>query len=317
MDDEAIPMSAFVTPFGQFQWRYMAFGLRNAPGTFQRLVQRVLLGLDKFTAAYLDDILIFSDSWQDHLAHIREVLKRIKSAGLTLKRKKCVFASAIVEYLGHTVGLGTVAPRMQKVEAILNFPRPADRKQLRSYLGLAGYYRKFIPHYAHIAATLTNLLRKNASFKWSEETEAAFLDLKSRLASRPILRPPDFTLPFAVAVDASDIAIGAVLFQTIDGIEHPVCYYSRRLNVHQHNYSTVEKEAFALLMAMRNFGVYFDNKPVTVYSDHSPLQFLHKMANHNQKLLRWALELQQFSMTIVHRPGSKNLIPDILSRPSS
>ena len=179
------------------------------------------------------------------------------------------------------------------------------------------YYRKFIPHYAQIAATLTNFLKKGAQFVWTEEAEAAFLDLKSRLASKPILRPPNFDVPFAVAVDASAIAIGAVLFQTIEQTEHPVCYYSKRLNSHQQNYSTVEKEAFALLQAARTFGIYFDTKPVTVYSDHSPLQFLHKMANHNQKLLRWALELQQYNITIVHRPGSKNLLPDILSRPSS
>ena len=152
----------------------MPFGLRNAPGTFQRLVQRVLLGLEGFTAAYLDDILIFSDSWQEHLTHIQEVLSRIRRAGLTLKRAKCTFASAVVEYLGHTVGLGKVAPRQQKVEALLKFPRPMDRKQLRSFLGLAGYYRKFIPHYAQIAATLTNFLKKGAQFVWTEEAEAAF-----------------------------------------------------------------------------------------------------------------------------------------------
>ena len=146
--------------------------------------------------------------------------------------------------------------------------------------------------------------------------DKAFLDLKSRLASKPILRPPDFERPFSVAVDASDVAMGAYLFQTVDNIVHPICYYSKRLNVHQQNYATVEKEAFALLSAVRVFNIYFGSHPVTVYSDHSPLQFLSKMSNHNQKLLRWSLELQQYNLNIVHRPGKENLIPDILSRPS-
>lgn len=161
------------------------------------------------------------------------------------------------------------------------------------------------------------MLKKGTKFVWDIEAEAAFLDLKSRLASRPILRPPDFSRPFSIAVDASAVAIGACLFQEIDDIEHPVAYYSKKLNTHQQNYSVVEKEALALILATRTFSVYLDANVVTVYSDHSPLQFLHRMANHNQKLLRWALELQQYSLSIKHRPGSRNWIPDILSRPSS
>lgn len=316
MDDASIPVSAFVTPHGQFQWRYMPFGLRNAPATFQRLVQRVLSGLESFTGAYLDDIIIFSTSWADHLEHIQLVFERIRSAGLTLKRAKCIFATAEVEFLGHKVGLGKVEPRRQTVKALLDFPKPTNPKQLRSYLGLAGYYRRFIPHFAEVAACLTNLLRKGVKFVWTEQTQRAFLDLKSRLASRPILRPPDFDLPFIVAVDASNVAIGAYLCQQVEGLEHPVCYYSKRLNTHQQRYSTVEKEALGLVLAVRVFSPYFGAQPVTVYTDHSPLQFLQRMSNYNQKLLRWALELQQYNLNIIHRPGKLNLIPDILSRPA-
>lgn len=131
------------------------------------------------------------------------------------------------------------------------------------------------------------------------------------------MRPPDFSLPFSLAVDASDVAVGACLFQVIDGMEHPVCYYSKRLDIHQRRYSTIEKEAFALLSATRTFSVYFGSQPVVVFTDHSPLQFLHKMANYNQKLLRWSLELQQYNLSIRHRSGKNNLLPDILSRPPS
>jgi hypothetical protein len=160
MDEEAIPISAFVTPHGQFQWKYMPFGLRNAPATFQRLVNRVLKGLELFTGAFLDDIIIFSDSWSDHLKHIQLVFDRIRAAGLTVKKSKCVFATAEVDFLGHKIGLNKVEPRRQTVQALLDFPRPNNQKQLRSYLGLAGYYRKFIPHFAQLAVSLTNLLKK-------------------------------------------------------------------------------------------------------------------------------------------------------------
>ena len=274
-----------------------AFWPSKCPRTFQRLVRSVLAGLETFTGAYLDDIIIFSDTWDDHLKHLELVFKSIRQANLTIKKAKCIFASAQVEYLGPVIGLGKVAPRSAKVDAILNFNRPTDKKQLRAFIDITGYYRKFIPHFAQIAVCLTNLLRKNNKFVWTEREETAFLDLKSRLASRPILRPPDFTLPFALAVDASDVAVGVNRFQIIEDVEHPICYFSRRLNAHQQRYSTVEKEALALLLATRNFSIYFGAHPVTVYTDHRPLQFLKNMANYNQKLLRWSLECSNTSCT--------------------
>lgn len=317
LDEESIPLSAFVTPFGHFQWKVMAFGLRNAPATFTRLVSRLVHGLDSFCAAYLDDILIFTDgTWQDHLKHLRIVLTRIRNAGLTLNVNKCVFGVAEVDYLGHRIGLGQVKPSEKKVQALLDFPLPTNRKQLQSYLGLAGYYRKFLPNFSQIVSKLTDLLKIGVKFEITPEAEKAILDLKSRLATRPILRPPNFELPFCLAVDASNVAVAASLFQVIDGVELPICFFSRKLDKHQQNYSTIEKEAFALLLAVRTFSVYFNSTPVTVYTDHNPLVFLHKMANHNQKLLRWSLELQQFNITIIHRSGKDNFFPDLLSRPS-
>lgn len=316
LDDDSQPLTGFVTPFGQFQWKVMCFGLRNATATFSRLVSKLTRGLEEFAAAYVDDVLIFSDSWENHLKHLRAVFERIRSAGLTLNKDKCTFAVAEIDYLGHRIGLGKVQPLEQKVNAMLCFPRPTQRKQLQSFLGLAGYYRKYIPHFAEISAKLTDMLKKGAKFQWTPEAEQAFIDLKSRLASRPILKPPDFNSPFQLAIDASSIAIGAMLFQTSQEIEHPICYFSRKLDKHQLHYSTVEKEALALLLAVRTFSVYFGSTPVRVYTDHNPLVFLHRMAGHNQKLLRWSLELQHYNLEIVHRAGKDNLIPDILSRPS-
>ena len=144
------------------------------------------------------------------------------------------------------MGLGRVQPRAKKVQAVLDFPAPTNRRQLQQFLGLAGYYRKFVPHFAHISAALSDLLKKGTKFVWTTEAERAFLGLKSRLATQPILRPPDFGQPFSFAVDASDVATGAVLFQKVYGIEHPICYYSKKLDYHQNRYSTVEKEALGI-----------------------------------------------------------------------
>ena len=252
---------------------------------------KLLKGLERFCVGYLEDIIIFSDTWEDHLRHLKIVFTRIREAGLTLNKKKCEFAVAELDYLGHHVGLGKVTPRQQKVEALLKFPRPTTRKQLQSFLGLASYYRKYIPHFADLSANLSDMLRKGVRFVWSEPAEKSFLDIKSRLASQPVLVPKNFSEPFIIAVDASDIAIGAAQLQERDGLEQPICFLSRKLNAHQRKYSTVEKEALALLIAVRTFSVYFGSAVVTVYTDHSPLQFLEHMAPHNAKLLRWSLEL--------------------------
>ena len=169
---------------------------------------------------------------------------------------------------------------------------------------------------AQLSSCLTDMLRKGHAFVWNETTDQAFLEIKSRLASQPILRPPNFALPFSVAVDASERAIGAVLFQEIDGLQHPICYFSKTLDIHQRKYATAEKECLALILAVRTFSVYFGTQSTVVYTDHSPLQFLQRMSNYNQKLLRWAIELQQYNLVIRHIPGTKNWLPDLLSRPS-
>jgi len=173
-----------------------------------------------------------------------------------------------------------------------------------------------VPHCAHISSALSDLLKKGTTFVWTAEAERAFLDLKSRLATQPILRPPDFAQSFSLAADALDVATGAVLIQEVDGIEHPICYYSKRLDCHQKRYSTVEKEALGLILAGRTFSVYFGSAPDRMYTDHSPLQFLRRMSTHNQKLLLcWSLEHDQYNLDVRHRPGKENILPDLLSRP--
>ena len=203
--------TAFTTPFGLFQFTRMPFGLQGAPATFQRMVDRVLNGLNDFSSAYIDDVIVFSRTWDEHLGHLGTVLRRVQQAGLTVKRKKCQFGTAECVYLGHVVGSGEVCPEAAKIDAVKNFEQPATKSQVRSFLGLTGYYRKFIPGYATVAVPLTDLTRKAKpnQVPWSPECSTAFIRLKQALCSSPVLKSPDFEKTFILQTDASDRGVGA------------------------------------------------------------------------------------------------------------
>ena len=316
LTDRAKEISAFVTPDGLYQYRVMPFGLKNAPATFQRLINHVVSGLEG-TDAYIDDGIISSDEWKQHLVQIRAFFDRLTEARLTVNLLKSEFCQACVVFLGHVVGQGVVRPVAAKVEAIMNFPVPTNKKELMRFLGVAGYYRKFCPNFSEVVSPLTNLLCKNMKFSWSCHCEQAFQKLKAILQSTPVLMAPNFHKAFKLAVDASDIGAGGVLLQEdSQGIDHPVCYFSRKFNKHQRNYSTVEKETLALLLSLQQFEVYVSasSLPVVVYTDHNPLVFIHKMKNKNQRLLRWSLALQEHVLDIKHIKGKDNVIADALSR---
>ena len=236
---------------------------------------------------------------------------------LTINLAKSEFGCAQVIYLGHIVGQGQVKPVNAKILAITDFPTPNCKRQLMRFLGMAGYYRKFCPNFSAISEPLTQLLKKNAKFEWSDQCQRAFDKLKAILTSAPVLSAPDFNFPFKVAVDASDVAAGAVLLQEgDDGVDHPVCYFSRKFNNCQRNYSTIEKECLSLILALQHFEVYVtaSNLPIVVFTDHNPLTFLHKLMGKNQRLIRWSLMLQEFNLDIKHIKGKDNLIADCLSR---
>ena len=211
--------------------------------------------------------------------------------------------------------MGRIEPRERKVEAILNFPRPNSKKTLYSWVSLASYFQRFLPNFAHIVSVLTDLLRKTVHFHWLEKAETAFVKIKQKMASSPILITPHFDLQFLVACDCSNVALGACLFHIIDDIEYPICYISQKLNNHQRNYSTIEKECYALFVAVRRFSVYFGSSHVLVYTDHNPLVYLATMSLTNQKLMRWRLQLQEYDLEIVHHQGKQNILPDMLKRP--
>lgn len=319
LTSRASDISAFVTPDSFLQYSVMAFGMRNAPATFQRLVNRVLSGVPKCNA-YLDDLVVYSSDWPEHIALLRTVFERLQEGSLTLNLAKCEFGQATITYLGKEVGHGQVRPIEAKVTAISEFPAPATRRELRRFLGMAGYYRSFCKNFSTIAQPLTSLLSPSRTFLWSTECEHAFNAIKDLLCNAPVLAAPDFDSAFKLDVDASYVGAGAVLIQGgKDGIDHPVCYFSRKFNKHQLNYSTIEKEALALLMALQHFDVYVGSSisPVTVFTDHNPLVFLSRMYNQNQRLMRWALIVQGYNLIIKHKRGVENVIADALSRVAS
>lgn len=294
----------------------MPFGMKNAPATFQRMINHLIKDLEG-CKAYIDDVIIFSDNWEDHLQRIHAFFTRMAQANLTINLVKSEFAQAHVMFLGHIVGQGQVKPVMAKVEAINDFPVPTSKKELMRFLGMAGYYRRFCKNFSDVVSPLTNLLAKKAKYVWSEKCQVGFDRIKSILMTSPILTAPNFDAEFKLAVDASDMGAGAGLLQTgDDGIEHPVCYFSKKFNKHQRNYSTVEKEPLALLLALQHFEVYVtaSNSPLLVYTDHNPLTFIHKMKNKNQRLLRWSLFLQEYNVIIRHIRGKDNVLADALSR---
>ena len=266
---------------------------------------------------YIDDAVIYSDTWEEHLQRIRAFLDRLAQANLTVNLAKREFAQAYVIYLGHVVGQGHIMPKNAKIQTILDYPIPTTKKEVRRFLGMAGYYRKFCNKFSDIAVPLTNLLGKGAKFVWSEQCQTAFDKVKAVLVNAPVLVAPDFDKPFNVAVDASDVGVGAVLIQEdSQGIDHPVSFFSKKLDKHQQKYSTIEKEALALVLALQHFEVYVtsDQFSLEVFTDHNPLTFLHKMKNKNQRLLRWSLYLQEYDLNIKHIPGKENLVADALSR---
>ena len=317
LSQESREKSAFATPYGLFQFNVMPFGLQGAPATFQRLVDKVLQGCEEYADAYFDDVIDFSETWKAHLVHLREVLTRLRAANLTLRGRKCKFGVSECVYLGHRVGNGMIQPEQSKVDAVRNMVRPGTKKQVRKFLGLTGYYRRFIPNYATIAAPLSDLTRKSLpkSVIWTVECERAFQQIKDCLCSSPVLYNPDFDREFFVQTDASDRGCGAVLGQTDqDGCEHPVAYFSRKFLPREEKYSAVEKECLAIKCALQAFRIYLLGKRFTVYTDHRSLMWLDRLRDTNPRLTRWSLALQPYSFEVIHQAGTDNTNADALSR---
>ena len=262
----------------------MPFGLCNAPATFQRLMQVVLAGLEWSSCfVYIDDILVASKTFEEHLSHLKEVFSRLRKAGLRLKPKKCSFLCDKVVYLGHVISKEGIAPDPTKVQKVRNFPVPTDVSKLRQFLGLASYYRRFVPAFAKIAASLHSLTKKNSTICWTTACDNAFCKLKELLCDAPVLVYPCFgpSEEFIIETDASTVGLGAVLVQKQpDGTVHPITYVSRSLQPAERNYGISELETLGLVWAIKHFRPYILDYPCTVYMDHAACLSL--LSSHNQ-----------------------------------
>ena len=255
---------------------------------------------------YLDDIIVFSPSFPEHLNQLAEVLQQLRKAGLKLKAKKCEFARREVLYLGHVVSAMGVKPDPSKTRAVATYPVPSDVKELRQFLGLANYYRRFVQDYSWIAEPLHQLTRKTAKgFHWNSNCQEAFDELKQQLTNPPILTYPDFSLPFILHPDASAGALGAVLSQVKSGKEHVISYWSRQLNKSERNYATIEREALAVVAAIKEFYPYLYGFSFKLMTDHNPLISLKGLKDFGGRLSRWMIFLQQFHYTMVYKPGKQ------------
>uniref|UniRef100_A0A3B1KDF6 Gypsy retrotransposon integrase-like protein 1 n=1 Tax=Astyanax mexicanus TaxID=7994 RepID=A0A3B1KDF6_ASTMX len=308
--------TAFATPSGLWHYTVLPFGLHGAPATFQRLMDVVLRPHQSFAAAYLDDVIVHSETWGEHLAHLHKVLSAIHQAGLTANPRKCHLGLTEAAYLGYRIGRGLLRPQQQKVDAVSSWPTPRNKTDVRAFLGLASYYRRFVPHFATLATPLTALLKKDQpdEVQWSEDAQAAFAALKKCLTSEPVLRNPDFNLPFILHTDASDTGLGAVLVQEFHGEEHPILYISRALNPAEKRYAALEREALAIKWAVEELRYFLTGRQFTLVTDHAPLQWVSKHKDTNARVTRWFLALQEFSFQVRHRPGVAHADADGLSR---
>ncbi|KAJ9528913.1 hypothetical protein QJQ45_000477 [Haematococcus lacustris] len=304
---------------GQFQFKVLCFGLTNAPATFQRAMNNVFRPLiNKSVLVYIDDILVMSNSAEEHVQHLREVLQLMRQHKLYAKRSKCEFNKTELTFLGHIVGEHGIAVDPAKVKVVREWHVPRNLKDLQAFLGLANYFRRFIPNFSAIAAPLTDLTSKTAAaqFDWKKFGEAhlkAFNGLKDALCSAPVLALPDFTKPFVVCTDASLVGTGAVLLQ--EG--RPIAYTSKKLSPPETRYSTGDQELLAIIRAVREWRCYLDGAvDVTIQTDHNPLIYLQTQPNLSRRQVRWMEELSRYKYEIKYIPGATNVADPISRNPA-
>jgi hypothetical protein len=310
---------AFSTPDGLKQWKVMPFGIANAPATFQREMQRVLKErLDVSVLVYIDDILIFSRDAEEHAGHVEWVLNQLRVHGYYANPDKCEFFQSEVNFLGHVISAGGVAVQQHKVDAIAQWPRPQCVSDVRRFLGLTGYYRRFVAGHSSISAPLSDLTCKDTPFIWGEKEEAAFEQLKAALASAPVLVTPDNSKPYVLHTDASGYAVGASLSQMTDRGLQPVAFMSKKMNAAQRNYSVHEWELLAVMEALKAWRCYLYGSatPIDIHTDHHSLQWINTQPNLSARQCRWVEQLQDYSFKIQHLSGDKNVVADALSRRS-
>ncbi|KAK1595675.1 hypothetical protein QYE76_018377 [Lolium multiflorum] len=303
--------TAFKTKFGLYEWLVMPFGLTNAPSTFMRLMNHVLREfIGKFVVVYFDDILIYSRNESDHTIHIRHVLQVLRDNQLYGNLEKCTFCKDKVIFLGYVVSQHGVEVDESKIEAIQNWPTPMNVSQVRSFHGLAGFYRRFVPNFSTIAAPLNDLTKKGVVFEWGAAQDHAFDELKRLLTSAPLLALPDFNKQFEIECDASGIGIGGVLMQ--EG--RPIAYFSEKLSGAKLNYPIYDKELYALIRVLEVWQHYLWPKEFIIHSDHEALKYLKAQSTLHKRLAKWVEFIESFPYIIKHKKGKDNIVADALSR---
>lgn len=312
--DDSKHLTAFVTPEGHYEYNRMPFGLCNAPAVFQRLVNKIFEPCRDIAAVYLDDIVIPSKTVQDNMLQLEKIFKILQTEGLTLNCKKCFFLYSHINYLGFEIDKNGLKPGGAKIEAIRQFPIPKTVRNIRQFIGLTGYFRKFIRDYASIVRPLTALTRKNAAWQWGEKENQAFEALKELLIQRPILAIYDPTSPTEVHTDASQDGVAGILLQKQDNKLLPVAYYSRHTNRAESKYHSFELETLAVVESLQKFRVYLLGKEFKVVTDCNALRTAQSKRDIIPRIARWWLQLLEFNFTVEYRPGKRMLHVDALSR---
>ncbi len=307
--------TAFATYMGLYQFTVMSFGLANAPSTFERLMENVLRGLQwEICLLYMDDIISPCSTISDGLIRLENIFKRLQQANLKLKPSKCIFFQKEVKFLGHIVSEAGIQTDPAKIAAVKDWQMPSTAKEVKSFLGLCSYYRRFVKGVASIAKPLNKVSDKSVKFVWAPECESAFQTLKSALITSPILGYPIPGLKFILDTDASDVATGAVLSQLQNNVEVVIAYHSKSLNDHERSYCVTRKDFLAVVKAVKSFHCYLYGQPILLRTDNAAVSWMRNLNNPTGQVARWLEELGSCDLTVTHRLGLTHRNADALSR---
>jgi hypothetical protein len=305
-----IPKTAFSTRYGLYEYLVMSFGLTNAPAYFMYLMNSVFMQeLNKFVVVFIDDILIYSKNSKDHATHLRIVLQRLRDHHLYAKFSKCEFWLDTVKFLGHTISSNGISIDPSKVQEVMDRKPPTSVHQIRSFLGLAGYYRRFIPDFSKIAKPMTERLKKGVKFSWDQKYEYAFHTLRAHLTTTRVLAQPDVLKPFDIYCDASGIGLGCVLMQD----NRVIAYASRALRTHEQNYPTHDLELAAVIHALKIWRHHLMGTKCHIYTDHKSLKYIFTQADLNMRQRRWLELIKDYDLEVHYHPGKANVVADALS----